>query len=195
MSQLKRVLGAVEQWIRYVGLGLVLLGIVACAAPLLSGLTIAVVVGLVLLAAGALLALFGMRARASGKGNFILVSGALAAICGLVLVVQPTAGLAVVRWILIPYLLSSGASEVALAFRLRPDDGWLATLGSAGVSLAAALALWCDWPISGARAIGLMVGGKLIASGGALMRVHRSITTAGEKLRAVTDALTRRSLS
>ena len=193
MSQLKSLLGTIGQGIRYIGLGLVILGIVACVAPLMSGLAIAVIVGLVLLAAGALVGLFGLRARESGKGNLPLIIGGLAAICGLVLIVQPSAGLSVVRWILIVYMLISGASEVALALRLRPDEGWAETLGGAVVSIIVGLVLWSGWPISGARAIGLLVGSKLISSGWAIMRVHRALESAGDKLRSAKHAFAQRS--
>jgi uncharacterized membrane protein HdeD (DUF308 family) len=193
MSQLKRGLGTIDSVIRYAGLGLMILGIVACVAPLMSGLAMAVVLGLVLLAAGALGVLFGLRARESGKGNLPLVIGGLAAVCGLVLMVQPSAGLSVVRWILIAYMVISGASELALALRLRPEEGWIETLGGAVVSIVAGLVLWYDWPISGARAIGLLVGSKLISSGWAIMRVHRTLESAHDKLLSAKEAFARRS--
>jgi len=193
MSYLKSWLETIDRVIRYVGLGLVILGIVTCVAPLMSGLAIAVVVGLVLLAAGALIVLFGLRARESGKGNLALVIGSLAAICGLVLVVQPSAGLSVVRWILIAYMLISGASEVALALRLRPDEGWIETLAGAIVSVVAGLVLWSQWPISGARAVGLLVGSKLISSGWAIIRAHRALESARAKLRSAKEAFAQRS--
>ncbi len=193
MSQLKSLLGTIDSMIRYVGLGLVILGIVACVAPLMSGLAIVVVVGLVLLAAGVLTVLFGLRALEAGKGNLPLVLGGLAGICGLVLIVQPGAGLSVVRLILVAYMLISGASEIALALRLRPDEGWAETLGGAVVSIIVGLVLWYDWPISGARAIGLLVGSKLISSGWAIMRVHRALESAGHKLRSAKEAFSRRS--
>lgn len=192
MGTLKRLLSAVDWMVRWVGIGLVVLGVVAFVAPLMSGLALAVVVGFVVLAAGALVVLFGLSAREAGKGNLPLVIGGLAALCGLVLIVQPSAGLYVVRWILIGYMLISGASEAALALRLRPEDGWAATLGSAVVSIAAGLVLWSNWPISGARAVGLMVGSKLITTGLALMRVHRALESAGHKLRFARESLARR---
>jgi uncharacterized membrane protein HdeD (DUF308 family) len=193
MSQLKSLLGTLDGVLRYVGIGLMVLGVVACVAPLTSGLAIAVIVGLVLLAAAALVALFGVRAREAG--DLFLIIGGVAAICGLVLIVQPSAGLSVVRWILIAYMLISGASEAALAWRLRPDDGWAETLASAVVSILAALVLWSDWPISGARAIGLLVGGTLISSGWAIMRAHRALESAGGRLRSARDAFASRSIS
>ena len=192
MELLARVVATLDRGMRWVGFGLIALGVVAIVAPLLSGLAIAVVVGLVLLAAGALLGVFGVHARASGKGNVALIIGGLAALSGLVLVVQPSAGLAVVRWVLIAYLLASGVPEAALAFRVRPEDGWTAALGSAAVSLAAALVLWLDWPISGARAIGLMVGSKLVSSGVTVVRLQRTLARGQERLRSTRDALERR---
>ena len=192
MSQVTSLLGTIDRGVRYVGLGLIILGVVACVAPLMSGLAIAVVVGLVLLAAAALIVLFGWHARESGKGNLALIIGGLAGICGLVLVVQPSAGLSVVRWILIAYMLFSGASEAALAWRLRPDDGWAETLAGAGVSIIVGLVLLYDWPIAGARAVGLLVGAKLIASGWAIMRVHRALESAAHKLRAARLAFAQR---
>jgi hypothetical protein len=125
--------------------------------------------------------------------GYPLIIGGLAGVCGLVLVVQPSAGLSVVRWILTAYMLISGASEAALAWRLRPDDGWAETLGGAVVSIIAGLVLLYDWPISGARAVGLLVGAKLISSGWALMRVHRALESAGDKLRAAKQAFAQRS--
>ena len=193
MSQAPGLLALVDRGVRHVGTGLIVLGAVVAIAPLTSGLAVAVVIGLVLLAAGALIGLFGLRAREAGKGNLGLVVGALAALCGLVLVVQPSAGLAVVRWILIPYLLASGASELALALRLRPEEGWSAALGGAAVSILAGLALWTDWPLSGARAIGLLVGVTLLSTGWAILRVHRSLAAAAGRLRAAARELAGRA--
>jgi uncharacterized membrane protein HdeD (DUF308 family) len=125
--------------------------------------------------------------------NELMEVFAKAGLCGLVLIVQPSAGLSVVRWILVAYLLISGGSEVSLALRLRPDEGWAETLGGAVVSIAAGLVLWCGWPISGARAIGLLVGSKLISSRWAIMRVHRTLESAGDKLRSAKQAFAQRS--
>jgi uncharacterized membrane protein HdeD (DUF308 family) len=90
-------------------------------------------------------------------------------------------------------MLISGASEAALAVRMRPDDGWAETLGGAAVSLLVGLILLCDWPISGARAVGLLVGVKLIASGWAIMRVHRAIESATRRLQSAKQVLAQRA--
>jgi uncharacterized membrane protein HdeD (DUF308 family) len=193
VNQIEGLPGTLNQAVRYAGFGLVILGVVACVAPLMSGAAIAVIIGLVLLAAGGLAALFGWRAREAGKGNVPLVIGALAGISGLVLIVQPTAGLALVRLILIPYMLLSGASEIALAFKLSSGEGRTEAFAGAVVSIVVGLVLWFDWPISGARALGLLVGSKLISSGLVVMRVQRAIESAGEKIGRAREVAARRS--
>jgi len=185
MNTLPAMAGRVAQATRSIGLGLVILGVIACVAPLASGIAVALLVGLVLLAAGGVLVLFGLSARDAGKGNLGLIIGGLAGICGLVLLVWPSAGLSVVRFVLVAYLLASGGSEAALALRLRPEEGWSSALVAAAVSVAAGLMLWFDWPLSGARAIGLLVGSKLIAGGWAIMRLQRTVGAVGERLRSI----------
>jgi len=86
---------------------------------------------------------------------------------------------------LVAYLLASGGSETALALRLRPEEGWNSALLAAVVSIAAGLMLWFDWPLSGARTIGLLVGSKLIAGGWAIMRLQRTVGAVGERLRSI----------
>lgn len=185
MNTLQTIAGRVAKATRSIGVGLVVLGAIACVAPLASGIAVALLVGLVLLAAGGVLVLFGLSAREAGKGNVGLVIGGLAGICGLVLLVQPSAGLSVVRVVLVAYLLASGGSETALALRLRPDEGWSSALVAAAVSVAAGLMLWFDWPLSGARAIGLLVRSKLIAGGWAIIRLQRTVGAVGERLRSI----------
>jgi uncharacterized membrane protein HdeD (DUF308 family) len=164
------------------GWTLVVLGVVSAAAPLAIGAAIAITIGLVLLAAGALILLFGLRVRSAGRGNLGLVIGAVTALSGLVLVIQPSAGLWLVRSVLIGYFLASGASEMAMAWELRPDDEWGWMLLGGLVSVASAAVLWTDWPISGARAVGLVVGAKLASIGWAIVRFHRRLEAAGERV-------------
>ena len=185
MTTLQTIAGRVAKATRSLGLGLVILGVIACVAPLASGIAVALLVGLVLLAAGGVLVLFGLSARDAGKGNLGLIIGGLAGICGVVLLVWPSAGLSVVRVVLVAYLLASGGSETALALRLRPEEGWNSALLAAVVSIAAGLMLWFDWPLSGARTIGLLVGSKLIAGGWAIMRLQRTVGAVGERLRSI----------
>ena len=121
MSGGPSMLGAVAKGTHRVGWALVILGMLAALAPVATGAAMVVVIGLVLLAAAALIGLWGWQTREAGKGNAGLVVAALGAMAGLLLVVQPTAGLSLVRLLLIGYFLLSGAAEIAAAWELRPS--------------------------------------------------------------------------
>ena len=171
------------------GIAMLALGAVAVVAPYLSAAAIVVLVGIVLLVGGGILSAFGMSARSAGKGNAGLAAGVLAALCGLVLVFQPSLGLATVRWLLIAYFFASGATEGSLALRLDSEEGRGAALANAIWTIVLGMVMLTGWPISGARAIGLLVGSKLIASGLTLMRLHGKLRAAGEKVAAVRERL------
>ena len=186
MSGGPSMLGALAKGTHRVGWALVILGVLAALAPVATGAAMVVVIGLVLLAAAALIGLWGWQAREAGKGNTGLVVAALAAIAGLVLVVQPTAGLSLVRLLLIGYFLLSGAAEIATAWELRSsEDNWTWMLASGVVSILVAIALWANWPISGARAIGLFLGVKLASVGWAVVRLSRRLDSVGDRAAAL----------
>jgi uncharacterized membrane protein HdeD (DUF308 family) len=189
MSEGRSLAQSLMRGTHLVGWALVVLGVVSALAPLALGTAIAVTIGLVLLAAGALIVFFGLRARAAGRGNLGLVIGAVTALGGLVLVIQPGAGLWVVRAVLIAYFLASGLSEVAMAWEQRAEEEWGWMLLGGLVSVASAMVLWTNWPISGARAIGLVVGVQLVSIGWAIVRFSRRLDAVGERVARLRDRL------
>jgi uncharacterized membrane protein HdeD (DUF308 family) len=58
-------------------------------------------------------------------------------------------------------------------------------LASGVVSILAGSALWANWPISGARALGLFVGLKLASTGWAVVRLSRRLDSVGDRVAAV----------
>lgn len=178
-------LGGVVKGTSHLGWALIVLGAIAALAPVTMGATIVVVIGLVLLAAAALIGWWGTRAREAGRGGTGLVVAALAALAGLVLVVQPTAALELVKFLLVVYFVVSGVAEIATAWGLRSEDDWTSMLASGVVSLLAGACLWWNWPISGAHAIGLFVGVKLATTGLAVVRISRRLDTVGDRLSAL----------
>jgi uncharacterized membrane protein HdeD (DUF308 family) len=170
---------------RHVGWALVLFGVVAALAPLATGTAVMIVIGLALLAGAALLGLFGMRAREVGIGWSPLVLAAVAALVGVVLVFNPSTGLSIVRLLLMAYFLLSGLSEIATAWELRGEDGWVWMLFAGVVSLLALTSLWSGWPVSGAHAVGLLVGINLASLGWAVVQIARRLDAVGDRLAGV----------
>ena len=51
-----------------------------------------------------------------------------------------------------------GIAQVFLGLRLRPEDGWAWLVVDAAASILFGLSVWVGWPLSGIRAVGLVLG-------------------------------------
>jgi uncharacterized membrane protein HdeD (DUF308 family) len=80
--------------------------------------------------------------------------------------------------ILIAYFLAMGISEITAAFRIRPAQGWGFLLFSGIVSVVLAVLIWNQWPLSGAWAIGVLVGIQLFSSGMTMIAIGSVIKDA-----------------
>jgi uncharacterized membrane protein HdeD (DUF308 family) len=78
---------------------------------------------------------------------------------------QPLLGLASLTMILIIYFIADGIMAAALAFKVRPEQGWSWMLFSGVVSILLGISLGNGWPLSGAWAVGVLLGIRLIFTG------------------------------
>ncbi len=165
-------LGAALRTLGYVLIGL---GLLAMLAPALSGAAVFVLLGLVLLIAGAVLGLFGWQAWSADKGALGFVLGVLTAACGLALLVNPVSSLALVTTLVAIYLLLRGTASVMLGLRLMPEDGWPWVVADGAVSALLGWSIWSGWPLSGVHAVGVLIGVNLVGAGAVLVRIERTM--------------------
>jgi uncharacterized membrane protein HdeD (DUF308 family) len=187
MSGFASLASGVSKALRTLGITLVALGAVTLVAPWMAGAALVMVVGLVLLAAGGILTLVGLQMREAGKGSAGVIAGALGVLAGGVLVFDPGLGLAAVRWILIAYFMVGGSLQVSTALQLAEDEGRMWAIVDGAWSVALGVVMLTGWPVSGATAIGLLVGIKLMASGLTLIRLHGRLRTMGYRLAAARE--------
>ena len=136
-------------------------GVLALASPLVSGITIAIMVGALMLVAG----LTRRDDAFQGGGFWSGLLGVISGIAGLVMMIHPVLGLASMTMVLIAYFLVLGVSEIIGAFQMRPVEGWGFLLFSGIVSVLLSWMIASQWPLSGAWAVGVLVGVQLIFSG------------------------------
>lgn len=156
-------------WLILLGVGLTFLGALALGAPLVAGYSMAMLVGMLILAGGLVRIVFAFRAKTWGKGLPTFLLGALGILCGLVMLAHPLYGLAWLTLILAVWFVFDGITEIALAFQLKPLGGWVWTLFSGVVAVLLGVMIWRQWPLSGAWAIGVLVGIKMIFAGWGLI--------------------------
>lgn len=151
-------------WFLFLGLLLVLLGTVGIVASGLLTLASVLLLGWLLLIAGAAVVLHAFWAR-RWSGFFVqLVVGALNLMVGWILLTQPVAGALSLTLLLGVSLVFQGIFRTAVALTAHADGrGWLLFSGLA--SLILGLMIWSEWPASGVWVIGLFVGIDMLLYG------------------------------
>ena len=157
------------------GVILLIAGMFAIASPLVAGLSITIMVGALLAVSGIGQCFLAFKTGAFGKGLLVLIVGVLMTITCFYLMQQPVAGLATLTIILMSYLLATGILETIVAFQLKPADGWGLLLFNGMVTLLLGIMLWRQFPLSGAWAIGVLFGIKMIFSGWAFIFIGRNV--------------------
>jgi uncharacterized membrane protein HdeD (DUF308 family) len=165
------------------GVILVIAGFLAMVSPFVAGLSVTIMVGALLAISGISQCFLAFKAGAFGRALMIFLGGLIMAVAGLYMISQPVAGLAALTLILAAYFIASGILEIIVAFQLRPAEGWGFELFGGIVTLVLGFLLWRQFPLSGAWAIGILFGIKMVFSGWALIFVGRSVkkvTTAAQ---------------
>ena len=149
----------------FLGFLTVIFGVVAVSAPLITGVAVAVFVGLLLLGSGAAQVVHAIKSGQWGTGFWGTVIGLLGMVAGLIMIFRPMVGLVTMTLILAAYFLVDGVSEIIAALKMKPDQGWGWVFFNGIVAVLLGFMVWRQWPVSGAWAIGLLVGIHILLTG------------------------------
>ena len=162
------------------GIIMVICGVLAVGSPFAAGVYVTIFVGVMLVFGGIAQCFLAFQAGAFGKGLLIFVVGALTAAAGFYIFNQPLEGLATITLFLTAYFIVTGIFELVSAFQIRPAEGWGMMLFNGIVTLLLGVMIWSDFPLSGAWAVGVLFGVKLIFSGWSLIFIGRTVRGAAK---------------
>ena len=162
------------------GIIMVICGVLAVGSPFAAGVYVTIFVGVMLVFGGIAQCFLAFQAGAFGKGLLIFVVGALTAAAGFYIFNQPLEGLATITLFLTAYFIVTGIFELVSAFQIRPAEGWGMMLFNGIVTLLLGIMIWSEFPLSGAWAVGVLFGVKLIFSGWSLIFIGRSVRGAAK---------------
>ena len=148
-----------------------LLGIVAMAFPLATGLSVTIAIGMVLVLGGVVHGAHAFTVRGWQGRLWQLALGVVGVVVGLVILANPIVGLASLTVLAIAYLLVDGIAELWGASQLESGRGRTAIAASGLLSLVLAALLFAGFPADAAWAIGLLVGASLFVTGLSMMVV------------------------
>ena len=152
------------------GVVMIILGVLAVAAPVAATILVDIWVGWLFLISGiiGLVALFSTHEVPAFLWG--LITAALSVVVGVVLIWKPVEGALTLTLVLTAFFIAEGVFQIlaSIAYRHMIGGSWLWMLVSGIADLVLAAIIIAGWPISAVWALGLLVGVNLITSGWAI---------------------------
>ena len=160
-------LGAHWRLFLFQGVIMLILGVLALAVPVAATITVDIFIGWLFLISGivGLVALFSAKHIPAFLWN--LVTAALSAVVGVMLIWKPVEGAVSITIVLTAFFIAEGVFQLvaSIAYRdvISGSWGWMLASGISDLLLAAVIIL--GWPMTAVWTLGLLVGINLITSG------------------------------
>jgi uncharacterized membrane protein HdeD (DUF308 family) len=151
-----------------IAMGIIVLiaGILAIGSPFAAGISVAMIVGVLLVIGGIGHLIFAIR---GSTGIWNVLFSVLTVIVGGYMLANLGVALASLTLFLAAYFIVSGIFEILFAFRVKPVNGWGWALFSGIVSVILGLMIWGQFPLSGAWAVGILFGIRMVFIGWTLI--------------------------
>ncbi|MBO9418284.1 HdeD family acid-resistance protein [Labrenzia sp. R4_2] len=152
-------------WFLALGIALVLGGMILIAAPLATSIAVTILIAAVLFVGGLVQIYQAFKTQGTAAFIWNMITGVIAVIGGIVIYVNPLAGTLALTLVIAAIFAAQGISQIVMAFKLKPHEGWVWVLIAGVVSLAAGVMIWMDLPGSAAWALGLIAGISVLING------------------------------
>lgn len=172
------VLDAIRErrgWFIGLGVALLIAGFAALLFPLIASIAAKVMIGWLMLIAGAVTLWHAFQTRDWSSTLWNAAIGVLSLAVGVYLAFFPLAGLVGLTLILGATFVAQGIFEGMMAMQNRTRAGWGWVMASGAVTLLLGLILLFGLPGTAVWALGLMVGIHFITSGAALLALVRQV--------------------
>lgn len=156
------------------GIVIALLGVLGILFPYVTGISISLLLGGVLVVGALIHVAHAFRARGWKGFAWQAILAIVYAFAGISLLANPVLGLATLTILLIAYFLVSGIVETVMGLQLRGEPSWGWVVASGVLSIVLAGLLWAGFPSTAAWAVGLLFGISLLSTGISMYSVGRS---------------------
>ncbi|MBD1824281.1 DUF308 domain-containing protein [Cyanobacteria bacterium FACHB-DQ100] len=168
------------------GILLIALGLGAVVAPVFSTLVSETWIALIILSAGFTKLVYAVQTRNQGGFLWKILLSSLYIATGIMLFASPLTGVLTLTLLLGSFLLTEGAFELILAFRMREQKNWFWLLGNAIITAGLGALIWSQYPSNAPWLLGTLVGASIFASG--LSRVMFSLNPQAQSETPATSA-------
>jgi uncharacterized membrane protein HdeD (DUF308 family) len=169
-------------WGIFMGVVTATLGLFLIVYPLAAATMTTVLLGWALIFVGIAHFVFALHSQTAGNFFLKVFLSVLYGICGIVLAFFPIAGVAALTGIVGTLFLIQAGLLTAIAFQLKPLDGWGWVLADAAASLLLAVLILAGWPSSSVWAIGTLVGVSVFMGGVSRVMIATKIRSGAAKV-------------
>jgi uncharacterized membrane protein HdeD (DUF308 family) len=152
-------------WFIFLSILLIVAGGAAIAFPVLSTFAVEFWAAIAFAVAGVAQTIHAFVARSWGGFLWDLLVGLLYLAAGVVLWLNPLAGVLTLTVFLAAVLVVDGVFRSILAFQIRPRAGWFWLLLGGIVGIVLGVMIWQQLPSSALPILGLLLGINLVISG------------------------------
>jgi uncharacterized membrane protein HdeD (DUF308 family) len=155
------------KWLWFVALGalLAIAGVIAFGSLVATTIVTVATVGLMLVVAGGIEILHGLRAQAWGRFLWGMLSGAVTVLGGIFAIVDPLLASAAITLLIGLMLIVGGAFRIVLGVSLRHSESWVWVVLGGLVTLLCGVLIASRWPFSSLWVIGALLAVNLIIHG------------------------------
>ncbi len=162
------------KWFLALGIGLLLLGMVALWASVAVTVASVVLFGVLFVISGSIQTVQAFQTRQSSGFFLHLLAGVFDLVLGVLMISHPTAGALALTLLLAAFFLVGGLFRSMAALSLRfPNWGWALVGGIVSVVLGVLLGM--EWPASALWFIGMCIGIDMIFHGWAWVMLALAI--------------------
>lgn len=129
------------RWTLAVGLVMVACGIGAIMLPVVADFAMGTVLGAALAIVGVAKIVQGVNLREWGGANWQIMLGAAEVVGGILIYLNPVKGALAIALLLAVVFLIEAVMQIALAFKMRPEAGWVWLLAAGLVALVASVGI------------------------------------------------------
>jgi len=165
MEDMKKKIQDNWGWFLALGIALVIGGVILIAAPLATSIAVTVLIAAVLFIGGLVQIYNSFKTQGTSSFLWNLITGIIAVIGGIVIYVNPLAGTFALTLVIAAIFIAQGITQILLALKLKPHEGWVWVLIAGIVSLAAGAMIFMELPSSAAWALGLIAGISVLVNG------------------------------
>jgi uncharacterized membrane protein HdeD (DUF308 family) len=144
---------------------LIIVGLLAIAAPLAASLGVLIVIGWLLLFDGVVQLVHAFQSKGAGHIAWKLLVAVVYLVAGVYLLFHPAVGVATLTLVLAIFFFAEGVVDIIAYFSTRKigGSGWILLDGI--ITLILGVLIWRHWPSSSFWVIGLLVGISMLMTG------------------------------